>query len=65
MLQVETVGGVYMVVGGAPDRIQDHCTQVAALALHMAKSVLEEVPDYTIRIGKNTQHPTRACLIYQ
>ncbi|XP_069186226.1 soluble guanylate cyclase 89Db [Procambarus clarkii] len=52
VFKVETVGGVYMVVGGAPEYRPDHCAQVAALALHMLKEVAITTPHtHNLRIG--------------
>ncbi|KAK3850487.1 hypothetical protein Pcinc_042811, partial [Petrolisthes cinctipes] len=50
VFKVETVGGVYMVVGGAPEYQPDHCAQVAALALHMLMEVVE-AHIHNLRIG--------------
>ncbi|XP_076059430.1 soluble guanylate cyclase 88E-like [Oratosquilla oratoria] len=52
VFKVETVGDVYMVVGGAPIYRHDHVAEVAALALHMVEAVTSKVPRaYNIRIG--------------
>ncbi|KAK8726750.1 hypothetical protein OTU49_010038, partial [Cherax quadricarinatus] len=52
VFKVETVGGVYMVVGGAPEYRPDHCAQVAALALHMLREVTSTTPHtHNLRIG--------------
>ena len=50
--KVETVGGVYMVVGGAPQGRPDHEEQVASLALHMIQEVTASTTStHSIRIG--------------
>ncbi|KAG7174523.1 Soluble guanylate cyclase gcy-36-like, partial [Homarus americanus] len=51
VFKVETVGGVYMVVGGAPEYQHDHCAQVAALALHMLQEVAKTPHTHNLRIG--------------
>ncbi|XP_050730089.1 soluble guanylate cyclase 89Db-like [Eriocheir sinensis] len=50
VFKVETVGGVYMVVGGAPQYREDHCSQVAQLALHMLREVCDRA-SHSLRIG--------------
>lgn len=64
--KVETIGAVYMVVGGCPDPIANHAELVANLALDMVKCMPEVsakiarrswgavVTDLNIRIGINT-----------
>ena len=37
--KVKTIGDAYMVVGGMPERSDDHTTRVAAMALDLAESV--------------------------
>lgn len=32
---METIGDAYMVVGGAPKKIDDHATQIATMALDL------------------------------
>ncbi|XP_047475484.1 soluble guanylate cyclase 89Da-like [Penaeus chinensis] len=50
VFKVETVLGVYMVVGGAPEYQPDHCAQLASLALHMVRQS-EECKTHNLRIG--------------
>lgn len=64
--KVETIGAVYMVVGGCPDQIENHAELVANLALDMIKCIPEVsdkvkrkpwgnmVKDLNIRIGINS-----------
>lgn len=64
--KVETIGAVYMVVGGCPDQIANHAELVANLALDMIKCIPEVsdkvkrkpwgnmVKDINIRIGINS-----------
>ncbi|RLN48992.1 hypothetical protein BBJ28_00012920 [Nothophytophthora sp. Chile5] len=64
--KVETIGAVYMVVGGCPDVIQNHAELVANLALDMIRCIPEVsskvarktwghlVSNLNIRIGINT-----------
>ncbi|XP_068222403.1 soluble guanylate cyclase 89Da-like [Palaemon carinicauda] len=52
VFKVETVGGVYMVVGGAPEHRVDHCSQVASLALQMIEEVARSTSgSHCLRIG--------------
>ncbi|XP_066960233.1 soluble guanylate cyclase 89Db-like [Macrobrachium rosenbergii] len=52
VFKVETVGGVYMVVGGAPEHRADHCSQVASLALQMIEEVARSTSgSHGLRIG--------------
>lgn len=52
VFKVETVGGVYMVVGGAPEYRHDHCAQVGGLALHMLQEVARTTSrTHNLRIG--------------
>ncbi|KAG0715326.1 Soluble guanylate cyclase 89Db [Chionoecetes opilio] len=51
VFKVETVGGVYMVVGGAPQYREDHCSQVGQLALRMLREVSIAAASHTLRIG--------------
>ncbi|XP_047740024.1 soluble guanylate cyclase 89Db [Hyalella azteca] len=52
VFKVETVGGVYMVVGGVPEPLADHTAHVAALALHMTRAVNDNFRrTHNIRIG--------------
>ncbi|CAD0199135.1 unnamed protein product [Chrysodeixis includens] len=39
IIQVETIGDAYMVVGGLPERCSRHAAEVASLALHVLDSV--------------------------
>ncbi|XP_063844811.1 LOW QUALITY PROTEIN: soluble guanylate cyclase 89Db-like [Scylla paramamosain] len=50
VFKVETVGGVYMVVGGAPQYREDHCSQVGRLALHMIREV-SNAGQHCLRVG--------------
>ena len=56
-MQVETIGDAYMVVCGAPERIQSHADHVADMALSMIEAVVTKkdpsgLNDYIkIRIG--------------
>lgn len=64
--KVETIGAVYMVVGGCPDVIQNHAELVANLALDMIRCIPEVsakiarkpwgnmVTNLNIRVGINT-----------
>lgn len=64
--KVETIGAVYMVVGGCPDPIEDHAELVANLALDMIRCIPEVsekiarkpwgelVKNLNIRIGINS-----------
>lgn len=56
MLQVETVGYIYMVAGGAPETNDTHAKDIADLSLAMVKKVENvKVPKGTnveIRIGR-------------
>lgn len=59
LLQVETVGRVYMAASGAPDRNENHAQNIADVSLQLIENVRSlELPsglNIRIRIG-NTQH---------
>ncbi|GMF15320.1 unnamed protein product [Phytophthora lilii] len=48
--KVETIGAVYMVVGGCPDVIQNHAELVANLALDMIRCI----PEVSAKIARKT-----------
>ncbi|OQR88700.1 guanylate cyclase, partial [Achlya hypogyna] len=65
--KIETIGAVYMVSGGCPDRMTNHATLIANLALDMVASMpdlrahirktfkwAKNIGDVNIRIGINT-----------
>lgn len=65
--KIETIGAVYMVSGGCPDRMTNHATLIANLALDMISTMpdlrahirktfkwAKNIGDVNIRIGINT-----------
>ena len=54
LLQVETIGDAYMVVGGCPVKIPDHASQVATMALDLlhqsGKFKIRHLPKTPLRL---------------